>query len=838
MNQEFLTAIFGENAPWSHVTSFAYPPDDIPTDRHMQAWKGDYACRAQIEPDTNQYFTISLFYADENGHARRRKALFRQTNCIVLDDVKEKLSVEACQRLPAPSWVLETSEGSEQWGYILATPCTDRARVENLLDGLVAQGLAPDGKDPGMKGVTRYVRLPDGINNKRSKGLFKCRLTTWSPFQRVTLEQLAAPFCVDLDAQRRDTRVDGAADVADHPLLSVEQIQVKEVRSDGRFDITCPWVGEHTDHIDNGAAIFTNADGSFGFKCHHGACQSRTGADLLAYIRTFRPSFDTELRTWQLCRDVAGVAPPPASAPAVPPPPMVSFLPDTPAQVAKADPLDSMLDRLRRERPTSQEARDTAALILKHVDSMPKIDQKVWHDQVRDLMDWNAQAFKDILTDLRKQWYGERAKTADFYDALVYVRDINQFYDRHTRIFYTAEAMQNSYCDQDAEARKSALQEGLVKKVDHLDYAPKQPQIFQHKGKTYGNTWSDESQEAGAPGDCSWWLDHWDVLDWGENKEHMLNWMAYTLQHPEHKINHALILSGGEGCGKDFLLYPLIKAMGDNAEVISGEELLEGFNEYLLSTKYLHINEIELGDYKDAKKIAAKLKPMASAPPETIPINRKGISRVSVRNIVNCTMTSNSIIPIRLDGSSRRYYAVWSDFNPRDARGDMLPAWRDYWCQRWDWMHGDGWKACVDHLMKRDLRGFNPFAQPPKTEHTREIQEQSKSPMLQTIETFIRKKHGIFCCDLLSAQDMEDILRHGALFSSDMQLDGKFFTRQRIGRELRESGIYRQVKTRDVRLWVVRNPEKYAGMAPATVLEAYTVQIQKARRDAGLKAVS
>ena len=244
-NDEFLSALFGPDKPFVHVTDFDYDPGNIPGDKDLAAWKGDYFSNYRMSNGSNQYFTISIFNPDDTGTARRRKALYLRTPVIVLDDVKEKLSMTEVSKLPPPSWVLESSAGSEQWGYILNEPCHDRSMVENLLDGLVANGLAPEGKDPGMKGVTRYVRLPEGYNNKQSKldrGLpFKCKITTWSPFNRVTIEQLAEPFAVDLHAVRREARVDGAADVPDHPLLNAG-LHIKEVRSDGRFDITCPWV--------------------------------------------------------------------------------------------------------------------------------------------------------------------------------------------------------------------------------------------------------------------------------------------------------------------------------------------------------------------------------------------------------------------------------------------------------------------------------------------------------------------------------------------------------------------------------------------------------------------
>jgi hypothetical protein len=168
-DKEFIEAIFGDDAPWCHVTDFTHDPGNIPKDKHLIAWKGDYYSRHRFKENSNRYFTISTFYCDDSNQARRRKALYRQTHCLVLDDVVEKLSEEAAQRLPRPSWILETSKGSFQWGYILNTPCTEASLIDNLNDGLIASDLAPSGKDPGQRGITRYVRLPEGVNNKSSK---------------------------------------------------------------------------------------------------------------------------------------------------------------------------------------------------------------------------------------------------------------------------------------------------------------------------------------------------------------------------------------------------------------------------------------------------------------------------------------------------------------------------------------------------------------------------------------------------------------------------------------------------------------------------------------------
>jgi len=92
-NHEFLGAIFGTMVDVAHVTDFRHDPSNIPPEHHLTAWKGDHFSRYRFQQPSNQYFTISTFHPDERGIARRRKALYEQTHCIVLDDVREKLSI-------------------------------------------------------------------------------------------------------------------------------------------------------------------------------------------------------------------------------------------------------------------------------------------------------------------------------------------------------------------------------------------------------------------------------------------------------------------------------------------------------------------------------------------------------------------------------------------------------------------------------------------------------------------------------------------------------------------------------------------------------------------------
>lgn len=785
-NEEFLQAVFRDDAPNVHVTDFSYDPSAIPSDRHLAAWAGDRFNQYNFGKKTNQYFTISIFKSDETGKARRRKALFRHTSVIVLDDVKEKLPLEQVQRLPTPSYILETSKGSEQWGYILTEPCSNRNMVENLLDGLIDHGLAPNGKDPGMKGVTRYVRLPEGWNLKKSKGEFKCHMMQWTPFYRYDIHELAKPFNVDLYRERRESRVDGAAEI-DHPVKDL--VHIKEVRSAGRFDITCPWLSEHTKQEDSGSAVFTNGDGSIGFKCHHGSCQDKTGKDLLIFLEEKKPGFGEEFAKWKFSNAIKDI------------------------KIEAKPELDKLVDDFKHE-TDRKKRRAFAASILQEVEALSEMEKVDYHKVVCEVMDWDKKEFKQVLTDLKSKWKKPK-EVINFFDEVIFIAEANHFYNREKRIFYTPEAYGNAYCHMEKNARSLAL-EGKVFKVDKLDYIPNAKPVVIIDGITYGNSWSTTGEMQGRPGDITPWWEHWEVIGWAEFREHAIQWMAYTIQKPQHKINHLMLMGGPEGAGKDFLLYPLIKAMGRNSKTINGSDLIDGFNDYILCTKHVHVNEAELGENNDAKHTGTLIKPMSCAPPETIRVNRKNISKIEVRNIINLTMTSNSRSPIYLKDQSRRIFALWTDLNVRLRSGEMREDWRRYWRGCWEWMNNGGLDAVINYLRNVDVSNFRASEAPPVTDYLRDMVKGSKMQIELIIEEqclefpsvctseelFERLRINMQtgkCEHLsLSVYKLEDVLRKFAIKNGDLWIINNFSTYETMSYE--ELKLYRQRGKVDLKL--------------------------------------
>jgi hypothetical protein len=293
-NKEFLAIVFGDEADSAHVTAFIDDPTSGTLDRRK--WMGGKAS-SRLEWCTesrNTYFTVSTFNDDDDGVARRRKALFRAMPLVVVDDVGPKVQPGVClEMLGEPSYRLETSPGNEQWGYLFNEPITDRWAAEVLVDEMIRRGLTADGTDPGMRGVTRYVRLPVGSNTKAKYGPqgFAHFLHDWKPSLLHDPYALARRMGFDLAtaaaARRRahEVTLEGVkGNKGEDALLAALEL-LGLVKHSGtqedKVEITCPFLDEHTGRADNGTAYMA---GGGGIACHHGHCRNRQRGDYVKKV--------------------------------------------------------------------------------------------------------------------------------------------------------------------------------------------------------------------------------------------------------------------------------------------------------------------------------------------------------------------------------------------------------------------------------------------------------------------------------------------------------------------------------------------------------------------------
>ena len=275
-NDDFLTAIFGSTFTTEHplVCKKAGDPDE-------SGWPPTrWPCNTNL-PNQNWYFLPSLYRPDGTGRYRAKKDLAVSVYAVMVDDVGTKVPVEKIDICP-PSWAVETSPENFQYGYIFIEPITELGVADRLKEKLIAAGLC----DPGASGGTaRWMRLPVAINGRPKYGSPSpiCKLTQWRPGLKYTVEDLY--FKLGLHSSQHHAGADKKPNITfpesvipelnEDATLVIDALKnsglYKNPLGSGKHDITCPWVKQHTDSVDNGAAYFEPSSEypTGGFKCHH-----------------------------------------------------------------------------------------------------------------------------------------------------------------------------------------------------------------------------------------------------------------------------------------------------------------------------------------------------------------------------------------------------------------------------------------------------------------------------------------------------------------------------------------------------------------------------------------
>lgn len=290
-NEVFLEALFADAAPGAYTIITSFPGDPYKAGRFEWAgrpWRPGQRLRRGFDCG-NPYLTVSAFEADpETGEQRRRKAQFHSLHAVMIDDVGTKVPPDRV--LLAPSAEIETSpQNFQDYLFVVQdTAARDRVVCERLINAMIAYGLTTAGKDPGMAGVTRYGRLPNGVNGKAKYVAqlgrpFRTHCTSFDPARRYTLAQIAAAWQLDITTPVRPRTVvtfapaqvarAGEQFTALLETLAMLGLYKGRIGPGPWHEITCPWVYEHTDHADSGAAVCEPAETNGfrgGFRCHHG----------------------------------------------------------------------------------------------------------------------------------------------------------------------------------------------------------------------------------------------------------------------------------------------------------------------------------------------------------------------------------------------------------------------------------------------------------------------------------------------------------------------------------------------------------------------------------------
>jgi hypothetical protein len=270
------------------------------------------------------------------------------------------------------------------------------------------------------------------------------------------------------------------------------------------------------------------------------------------------------------------------------------------------------------------------------------------------------------------------------------------------------------------------------KPVEQMTWAPGQPMIIRNRLLRVGG-WVKRHgvacfnlyhPPAIVPGDATKagkWIQHVKFV-YLDNAEHIFDWLAHRVQRPEEKINHALVLGGEQGIGKDSLLAPVREAVGPwNFQEANPIQMLGRFNGFLKSV-ILRVSEArDLGDY-DRFAFYDHMKAYTAAPPEVLRIDEKNIREYPIPNCVGIIITTNHLSDgIYLSSDDRRHFVAWSSV----TKDDFQP---DYWTELWRWYHDGGSTHVAAWLTERDISRFDAKAPPPKTPAFWTIVDANRAP--------------------------------------------------------------------------------------------------------------
>lgn len=225
----------------------------------------------------------------------------------------------------------------------------------------------------------------------------------------------------------------------------------------------------------------------------------------------------------------------------------------------------------------------------------------------------------------------------------------------------------------------------------------------------------------GTPAEATPWLTHVHRI-YPNDADHIIRWLAHRVQFPQEKINHALVLGGLQGIGKDTLLEPVKRAVGPwNAAEVSPQHLLGRFNGFLKSV-ILRVNEAR--DLGDVNRFAFydHMKAYTAAPPDVLRVDEKNLREYAVFNVCGVIITTNHKADgIFLPADDRRHYVAWSDLTKEHFAVD-------YWRSLWSWYNSGGDRHVAAYLLNLDISDFDPKAPPPKTPGFWDIVDANRAP--------------------------------------------------------------------------------------------------------------
>ena len=659
MTQEFISYL--ESLAPENETFLIVLQKPILKDGQQQAHKdGAVKCTwpammpSKWKPGRAWYGNTGSFIIDrfKNGKPSASAVNCEYALVLVLDDIGTKSKAPPL----LPTWIMETSPGNYQWGYAFSEGAR-KAEFAAAVIAIAAAGYT----DKGAINPVRNFRLPGSINLKPGKDNFESRLVEFHPDREYTLEQICTaldvvPALADTASHKPIDLLDDGNDVVQRWLMNNGQA-LEAPNGSGWMGVVCPNASEHSDGNPMGRYHPVNR----AYCCLHAHCCDWGSQRYLEWV--------------------AGQGGP-----------VVSLGSRDELVSEKMSSVMLRLVETKAEQGSQFSEASAAEAEIKRIDQRQqgRIEQQHWHDRYAYLVADNA------FFDLEQQTCLSRAS----FDALYRHVDCRSVHGKAPKALPSA-----SYDELRVQRNSTPLQS--------MTYSAGDGPLVARDGLVYGNRWRNARPAAkGQDGaDIGRWLKLWErLLPGAGEREHIWNVLAYKLQNPKVKINHAILLAGGQGIGKDTLMMPFLWAVGGpdhkNVKTIDNDQLTSRWG-YALEAEVIVINELRQSEAKDRRALENRIKPIVAAPPLFLSVELKGIAPYEIPNRALVIAYSNERSAIALSNDDRRWFVTWSSAPPMSGiDAASLHA----------WYRSGGYEAIAEWLASRDVSAFNPGAAPARTE--------------------------------------------------------------------------------------------------------------------------
>ena len=244
------------------------------------------------------------------------------------------------------------------------------------------------------------------------------------------------------------------------------------------------------------------------------------------------------------------------------------------------------------------------------------------------------------------------------------------------------------------------------------------------------------------------------LVDYNEElTEHLLDWIAFTIQFPREKTAWAILMMHGQGTGKTSLGDIIGKLVGEsNYSTPDSNAVNSQFNNWLIDTRFILMDEIKSANNK--WDLLDKLKPLITD--TTVSVNIKGGAQKFQRNYCQIWMNTNHAFPMAVSEGDRRLFIFKSKtiYMTREQVQEHIEPWYqggDYF----KWAHSsDGLGAILGYLLARDLSEFNPHANAPMTDSRAELIADSSSDIDDWLTEAYHLKQAPLKSDIIRLSDI------------------------------------------------------------------------------------